>query len=467
MEMKAIATMPRAAQIDALRAEFARAQVTKVKLGGFDIDGILRGKYVALDKFWSVAEGAMGFCDVVFGWDSGDQLYDNAQVTGWHTGYPDTRATVDLGTFRLIPWEPGTAAFLLDFEAPGATESQAPTPLAVSPRQLLKSIEAKAKALGFTVKASSEYEFFIFKETPESVRAKQYSDLTPLSPGMFGYSWLRASENAPLVHALIDGMNAFDIDIEGFHTETGPGVYEAAIRYDSLLRAADKSALFKTAAKEICARHGVMPCFMAKVNRNLPGCSGHLHQSLWSLDGEPAFYDARGPRGMSKTLQHYLAGQIALMPAMTALIAPTINSYKRMVRGAWSPTLATWGYENRTTALRVIGGSPSSTRVEFRLPAADMNAYVSLAASVGAGLYGIEHQLKLPAETSGNGYDAKAESLPNTLRAATDALSKSQELREILGAGFVDHYVRTRDWECRQFEAAVTKWELDRYFEII
>jgi glutamine synthetase len=460
MDVK-IAGSPRAAQIESLRAEFAKAQVKKVKLGGFDVDGVLRGKYVSLDKFWSVAEGGLGFCDVIFGWDSSDQLYDNAQVTGWHTGYPDTKATVDLATARFIPWEPGTAAFLLDFEA------EQGKPLAVSPRQLLRAIDAKARALGFSVKASSEYEFFLFKETPESLRQKHYSDLTPLSPGMFGYSWLRASENAGLVHALIDGMNGFDVELEGFHTETGPGVYEAAIRYDSLLRAADKSALFKTAAKEICARNGAMPCFMAKWNRDLPGCSGHLHQSLWTAAGEPAFHDPRGPRGMSKTLQHYIAGQIALLPAMTALIAPTINSYKRMVRGAWSPTLATWGHENRTTALRIIGGSPASTRVEFRLAAADMNPYVALAASVGAGLWGVEHQLPLPDETSGNGYEARAEPLPSTLRAATEALAKSREMREILGAEFVDHYLRTRDWECRQFEAAVTKWELERYFEII
>ena len=452
---------PRAAQIEALREEFKRRGIGKVKVGGFDIDGILRGKYVSLDKFFSVADGGVGFCDVIFGWDSGDQLYDNAQVTGWHSGYPDTRATVDLSSFRVIPWEPGTAAFLLDFEeSPGK-------PLAVSPRQLLRRIDDKARSMGFAVKAASEYEFFLFKETPQSLREKGYANLAPLSPGMFGYSWLRASENAPLVHALVDGMAAFDIELEGFHTETGPGVYEAAIRYDSLLRSADKAALFKTAAKEICARYGVIPTFMAKWNKDLPGCSGHLHQSLWTLAGEPVFRDARDPRGMSKTMQHYVAGQAALLPAMTALIAPTINSYKRMVRGAWSPTMASWGVENRTCALRVIPGSASSTRVEYRFAAADMNAYIALAASVGAGLYGVEHELPLPPETTGNGYDAKATPLPSTLRTATEALSRSKEVREILGAEFVDHYVRTRDWECRQFEAAVTKWELERYFEII
>ncbi len=445
----------RTAQIDRLREDFGKHGVRKVKLGGFDIDGVLRGKYVSLDKFWGVAEGGLGFCDVVFGWDSGDVLYDNASVTGWHTGYPDIHATVDLSTYRRIPWEEGTAAFLLDFDVP------------VSPRGILQKIEQKARALGFTVKCSCEYEFFLFKETPESVRAKGYAGMTPLSPGMFGYSWLRASENAPLVHDLQDKLGAFDIEVEGFHTETGPGVYEAAIRYDALLRAADKAALFKTATKEICARHGVMPCFMAKWNKDLPGCSGHLHQSLWSLSGQPAFHDARGPSGMSKTLQHYVAGQVALMPAFTALIAPTINSYKRMVRGAWSPIMATWGVENRTTALRVIPGSPAATRVEYRFAAADMNPYIAMAASIASGLYGIEHELPLSAETKGNGYDAKAPPLPSTLREATAALAASKEARELLGETFVDHYVRTREWECRQFESAVTKWELERYFEII
>jgi glutamine synthetase len=451
----------RVAQVDHLRDDFKKQGIRKVKLGGFDVDGILRGKYVSLDKFWGVVEGGLGFCDVIFGWDSGDQLYDNATVTGWHTGYPDARAVVDLGSYRRIPWEEGTAAFLLDFEAePGK-------PLSVSPRQLLQRVDARARQMGFSIKCASEYEFFLFRETPESVRAKGYQNLTPLSPGMFGYSWLRASENAPLVHALQDGLNAFDIEVEAFHTETGPGVYEAALKYDSLLRAGDKAALFKTAVKEICARHGVMPCFMAKWNKELPGCSGHLHQSLWSASGEAVFPDPRGPHGMSKLFQHYVAGQVALMPAFTALIAPTINSYKRMVRGAWSPTLATWGVDNRTTALRVIPGSPNSTRVEYRFAAADMNPYIAMAASVASGLHGIEKELSLPPVTSGNGYDAKAAPLPATLRAATRALAESKEARELLGEQFVDHYVATRDWECRQFEAAVTKWELERYFEII
>ena len=461
MDHKELTGKPRAAQIELLRKEFAQAGIKKVKLGAFDVDGILRGKYVSLEKFWSAADSFLGFCDVVFGWDSADQLYDNAQVTGWHTGYPDLKCTIDLSTYRVIPWEPDTAAFLMDFEEASGK------PLAVSPRQLLQRVDQKAKSMGLQVKASSEYEFFIFAETPKSIREKGYTNLETLSPGMFGYSWLRASQNAGLVHALIDGLTAFDVEIEGFHTETGPGVYEAAIKYDSLLRAGDKSSLFKTAAKEICARHGAFPTFMAKVNEKLPGCSGHLHQSVWTADGKPVFHDAKAEHGISKVMSHYVAGQVALMPQITALIAPTINSYKRMVRGAWSPTLSTWGWENRTTALRLLGSSPSSQRVEFRLAAADMNAYIALAASVGAGLYGIEKELPLGPETSGKGYDAKAERLPRSLREATEWLHASKEVRSILGDEFVDHYCRSREWECRQFESAVTKWELERYFEII
>src|SRR5437763_12870891 len=165
----------RKAQLERLREQVRNDGIRKVKLGGFDVDGVLRGKYVSLDKFWGVADGGLGFCDVIFGWDSGDALYDNSAVTGWHSGYPDTHATVDLSTYRRIPWEEGTAAFLLDFDVP------------VSPRGVVHGVAEKARQMGFTVKCASEYEFFLFRETPESVRAKGYRDLTPLSPGMFGY----------------------------------------------------------------------------------------------------------------------------------------------------------------------------------------------------------------------------------------------------------------------------------------
>jgi len=436
--------------------------IRKVKVGAVDVDGIWRGKYVSLDKFFSAAKGGMGFCDVVFGWDLADELYDNAQVTGWHTGYPDQLARVDLSTGRVIPWEPDTAAFLLDFF------NEDGSPFEPSPRQLLHRVGRHARALGFLPRFGAEYEYFIFRETAASLRQKAFHDLTPLSPGMFGYSWLRSSAHSSLVHAIVDGCNAFGIDVEGMHTETGPGVYETAIRYDDLEKAADRAVLFKTVVKEVCTRHGVTACFMAKWNARLPGCSGHVHQSLWDLKGEKnLFHDERARDGSSQLLRHYVGGQIALMPELTALYWPTINSYKRSVENTWAPTTATWGRENRTTAIRVIGDSPKSTRIEYRQLAADMNAYVGMAVSLAAGLYGIEHEIEPPAPTTGNGYQTKAAPLPRSLKDAVQLLKQSKRAREILGDGFVDHYLRTREWEVRQFERAVTTWELERYLELI
>jgi glutamine synthetase len=450
---------PEPADVDSVRRLLDERKVSKVKIGGFDVDGVLRGKYVSLDKFFSAAQGGLGFCDVIFGWDVADQLYDNARVTGWHTGYPDTLATIDLSTFRMIPWEPDTAAFLLDFRKPDGS------PLPVSPRQVFAQVLARAARHGFEVKLAAEYEFFFFKETPESVRAKGFHGLTPLSPGMFGYSWLRTSEARALVHDLLDGLAAFDLAIEGFHTETGPGVFEAAIAVDTGMRAADKAALFKTAVKEIAHRHGVMPCFMAKWNEKLPGSSGHVHLSLWK-DGKNVFSDGAG--GMSKAMEQALAGQIALMPELTAVISPTVNSYKRMVEGAWAPTTATWGVENRTTALRAIPGSAKATRIEYRQVAADMNAYLAMAAVVGAALWGIEKGLTPPPPLGGNAYAAvDAVRLPRTLAEATARLRASAAAADLFGAEFVEHYAGTREWEVRQFERAVTTWELERYFEII
>ena len=446
-----------------LEAWLAEKGVAKAKIGAFDVDGVWRGKYVSLEKLLSAAKGGLGFCDVVFGWDLGDELYDNAKVTGWHTGYPDAHALVDLETARVIPWEPDTAAFVLDFvNADGS-------PYEPSPRQLLHRVGQRARALGFLPRFGSEYEYFLFRETPQSLREKGFQGLSTLSPGMFGYSWLRSSAHAGLVHAIIDGCNAFGIPVEGMHTETGPGVYETAVRYDDLERAADQSALFKTAVKEICARHGVTACFMAKWNAKLPGCSGHVHQSLWDLAGERnAFHDRGAPGGMSEALRHYVGGQIALMPELTALYWPTINSYKRSVENTWAPTTATWGVENRTCAIRVIGDGPKSMRVEYRQLGADMNPYVGMAASLAAGLWGIEHRVEPPPPCTGNGYsDRGAEPLPRNLRDAVELLDRSERARALLGDGFVDHYVRTRRWEVRQFERAVTTWELERYLELI
>ncbi len=452
-----------------LRAKFDQHNIRHVKVGGFDVDGLLRGKYMALDKFWGALDEGFGFCDVVFGWDIADALYDNAQVTGWHSGYPDTLARIDPTTFRVLPNAKDTAALLVDFVQKDGSAH------AACPRSLLKSVLAKADSMGYSATFAAEFEFFVFKETPESMREKGYRNLTPLSPGMFGYSWLREGQNEPFCRAILEEMEAFDISIEALHTETGPGVYEVAIRYDDALRMADKAALFKTAMKELASRHGLMVTFMAKWNANLPGSSGHLHQSLWKEDPKKkgsklnAFHDETAPSKLSAIARSYAAGQLALMPELTALYAPTVNAYKRYVPGVWAPLTASWGVENRTAAIRAIPGGPKSTRLEYRQTAADMNPYIAIATMLAAGLRGIEKNMVAPAEGSG---DASKETsahsaLPRTLRDATALLDQSKAARELLGDAFVEHYVRTRDWETRQYERAVTEWELARYFEAI
>jgi glutamine synthetase len=239
--------------------------------------------------------------------------------------------------------------------------------------------------MGYEPRFGAEYEFFFFRETRDSLVIKGFRGLTPLDPGMMGYSWVRTGQDAELMRDIFEGLRDFDIELEGLHTETGPGVYEAAIRYDDALRAADKAALFKTAVKQIAHRHGLAVTFMAKFNEKLPGCSGHLHQSLWQ-DGKNAFYDAKEPHGISAVMRHYMGGQLALMQEITAMISPSINSYKRYVPGVWAPLVAAWGVENRACAIRVILGDPGATRIEYRQTAADMNPYIAMAACLGAGL---------------------------------------------------------------------------------
>ena len=438
----------------------------KVKVACSDIDGILRGKYLHRDKFLGAArphpDGGFGFCDVVFGWDSADQCYDNTQVTGWQHGFPDALARLDLDTARHVPWDNGVPFFLGEFvNADG-------TPYAVCPRQTLKRVLQRAERLGLQAMTGMEFEWFNFAETPQSWAAKKGVGPEPITPGMFGYSLLRMADRQPFFNALMDDMAAFGVPIEGLHTETGPGVYEAAIAFSPALEQADRAILFKTGAREIGKRFGVMPSFMAKWSAALPGCSGHIHQSL--SDGKNnLFYDAKSPRKMSKLFESYLAGQVACLMDFAPMFWPTINSYKRLVDGFWAPVKPTWGLDNRTASFRVIAGSPKATRLETRCPGADVNPYLAMAAVIAAGLHGVEKGLKLTAPPI-TGTNQGAEHIPRAPRSlieSTRAFQKSDVARSFLGDTFVDHFAATREWEHRQWQDAVTDWELKRYFEII
>lgn len=436
----------------------------KVKLAVADMDGVLRGKYVHIDKFASATEGGFGFCNVVLGWDSADVCYDNVKYTGWHTGYPDANVQIDLTTHRILPWDQDSHFFLGHFvDGTGS-------PLEICPRQLLRRIVGQAERIGLHPIVGCEFEWFNFQETPESIADKAYTQPTPLTPGMFGYSLLRAGLGREFFHAIADEMGSAGIPIEGIHTETGPGVYEAAITKTKALEAADRAVLFKTGVKEIAYRYGIMASFMARWNNTLPGCSGHLHQSLKDAEGNNLFYSENRPYNMSELFENYLAGLIYCMPDILCMFAPTINSYKRLVEGYWAPTSPTWGIDNRTCALRVISGGRSATRIEVRTPGSDCNPYLSIAASVAAGMYGVRNKLKLvDAPILGNSYQQtyKGGRFPTNLCDAATRFQDSKIARELFGDVFVEHFAASRVWEWRQFQGAVTDWEIKRYFEII
>lgn len=436
----------------------------KVKLAIADIDGVLRGKYISRDKFLSVIQSNLGFCDVIFGWDMADVCYDNTDFTGWHSGYPDAKARLDLSTFRKIPWENDIPFFL------GEMIQDDGSPSYVCPRQLLKKVINEAENMGFKPYSSQEFEWFNFEETSNSVNEKGFQNLKPMTPGMFGYSILRSTLRNDYMTALFDNLTKFDIPLEGLHTETGPGVYEAAITYSDILEAADRAVLFKSSVKEIAYKNGIMATFMAKINENLPGCSGHVHQSLWDADSKKnLFYDEKSADNISETMRSYMAGQLFCLPHILPMIAPTVNSYKRLVEGAWAPTTLTWSVDNRTVALRALPAGKKSARLETRVVGSDTNPYLALAACLAAGLYGIKKNLKLeqPA-TVGNGYrDMSNGVLPRNLDEATQNMQYSAVAVELFGEKFVQHFCQTRDWEWRQFGRVVTDWELKRYFEIV
>ncbi len=366
-------------------------KLTHVKLGVFDADGVLRGKYLAREKFEAALDRGFGFCDVVLGWDSSDQLYDNVGFTGWHTAYPDAQCAIVPETCRALPLEGDMLLFLAEFAPPAE---------ALCPRGTLKRVLARAKNLGYSAQASAEYEFFLFEETPHSVREKNFRNLRTITPGYFGYSLLRASVHAEFYEDLLKLCEAMRFPLEGLHTETGPGVVEAAITYADALEAADRAALFKTYTKILAERRGWMATFMAKWSRDWPGQSGHLHISL---------QDKRA-------------------------------------------------------------GSAKSQRVEYRIAAADINPYIALAAAIGSGIWGIEHQIEPDAPIVGNAYAQtypQARRLPRTLWDAAQRLKQSQPARALFGDAFVEHYAATREWEEREFRKAITDWELARYFEIV
>ena len=445
----------------AIVEEVRKCHAARVKVAVADMDGILRGKCIHVDKFLTALDSGLGFN--VFGYDLQDKPVETAWRTVRRIGFADSIVMLDLDTYRTVPWDDNAPFFLGDFvKADGS-----PHPLC--PRQVLKRVLARAKQMGFDVVIGSEYEFFNFKETSESWASKKGGKPDFISHAPGSYSLLEATENQDYFNALWDNLNRFGIPLESLHTETGPGVYEAAIIYGPALGAADRAVLFKEGAKEIGGKFGVMPSFMAKWNSKYPGCSGHIHQSLSDGDRN-VFYDANGRfGGMSRLFESYVAGQIRFLIEFGPMIWPTVNSYKRLVEGFWAPVKPTWAVDNRAAAFRVLPDSSRSTRLETRFPGADTNAYLAMAAVVAAGLAGVERNLELTAKPI-RGENEGGEDVPRaprTLIETTNLFRKSELARDWFGDEFVSYFAATREWEWQLWLDAVTDWERRRYFEAI
>lgn len=446
---------------DDLRRLIEERDIRHVKVGFFDLEGVMAGKYMAKEKFLSALDDGFAFCDVVFGWDLNDQLLDNLKLTGWETGYGDAQIQLIPEGTRELPLENNT--ILVPGQVIGRMQS-------VCPRQVLARVLAKADEMGYTSFAGFEYEFLAVDEHHEDLRARNFEAPNPLGHGGFGYSVLRTGVNNDFYEGLLELCGEMEIPIEGFHEETGPGQLELALKVMETSRAADNAALFKTFSKVLAQKQGRMVSFMAKWHQDYSGQGGHVHVSLQNKDGSSVFYDQAKPQNISDEMRWFIGGLQKFARDFMALHAPTINSYSRLVPGYWAPTSAFWGVDNRTTAIRAISGSPKSQRIEYRVPGADCNPYLTVAAIFAAGLYGIENKIEPEAALEGNAYEQTPPpelTLPATLREAAQCLRSSEAARAMLGNDFVDHFVATREWEAREFQKHVTDWERNRYFEII
>lgn len=450
--------------IEAIAKLIEQHNIRTVKIGGADLDGVYRGKRVSAEQFLHGAAGH-GFpqCDVLFGWDIQDEVIGDLPFSNWETGFADIIMKPDLSTFAVVPWEEGSASAVCDFYTEDGQ------PLGISPRHVLRRVVEMARSAGYLSYMAAELEVRFFLEDQESLRDKNYYNLTPLNPGLNCYSIHHASIDEPLVGRVVRMLTDYGIPIEAYNREHGAGMYEINIRYAEALRAADQTMLYKSATKEIAAQQGVTPTFMAKYADDVDGCGGHLHQSLWTVDGSRSvFWDPSRPHGLSDTLGHYAAGVLATMPEFMLMYAPNVNSYKRYVTLTWAPVNLTWGIENRTAALRVISGSESSVRIENRAPGADLNPYLAFAASLAGGLYGMEQKLQPPPLLAGSAYnDRDAPPLPRSLPEALERFRTSALARHYFGDAFVDQYIAFRQWEVEKFRRAVTDWERKRYFEMV
>ncbi|MFG1829012.1 glutamine synthetase family protein [Micromonospora chersina] len=445
--------------LEQLRVAVAEREIDTVVLALTDMQGRLQGKRFHAPYFLDqvVAHGSEG-CNYLLAVDVDMNTVDGYAMSSWERGYGDFAMRPDLDTLRRVPWQPGTAMLLADLEWLDGSG-----PVVASPRQILRRQLDRLAAHGLTAYAGTELEFVLFRDSYEEAWQRGYRDLTPANQYNVDYSLLGTARVEPLLRRIRNQMAGAGLVPESAKGECNLGQHEIAFRYDEAVACADQHVIYKNGAKEIAAQEGMSITFMAKPNAR-EGNSCHIHFSLRDADGRSAML-GDGPAHLSTTGQRVLAGLLATMREFSLLFAPNINSYKRYQPGSFAPTALRWGTDNRTCALRLVGHG-QGMRVENRVPGADVNPYLAIAALVAGAVHGIERELELGEECAGNAYDdGDAERVPGTLRDALTLWESSGTAKDAFGDEVVAHYANNARVELAAFDAAVTDWELVRGFE--
>jgi len=453
--------MPGNLTFDALKEAVDRGEIDTVLVASVDMQGRLMGKRFHAAFFVNGGWKETHCCNYLLAVDMEMNTVPGYKSAGWEKGYGDYVMKPDLATLRPLPWLPGTALCLADLLDHHTQEE-----VAVSPRAILKRQVARARAMGFDAMMATELEFYIFENAYEQLRDDGFGNLRPISAYNEDYHIFQTTKEESLMRDVRNHLYKAGIPIENTKGEADSGQHEVNYRYSDALDTADNHVIVKQGVKEIAHLKGKSVTFMAKYDHRKAGSSSHVHQSLWTLDGKPAFYDHDDPHGMSDTMKHFLAGQLAHAQEITAFLAPYVNSYKRFCIGLFAPTKAVWSADNRTAGFRICGEHTKAVRVECRIPGSDVNPYLCCAALLAAGLSGIEQKLELEPEMKGDMYNtAGIREIPRTLRDAADRLLASDMLRKAFGDEVVEHYHHAAQWEISETDRVVTDFELQRLLE--
>ncbi|KFF60959.1 glutamine synthetase [Cryobacterium sp. MLB-32] len=436
----------------------AMGDIDTVIVAFTDMQGRLVGKRLSARLFVEdAASHGAECCNYLLAVDVEMNTVDGYAMSSWERGYGDMAMMPDLTTLRRLPWLPGTAMVTADLHWLNET------PVAPSPRQILRGQLARLAEHGLVPSVATELEFLVFDDGYRDAWKKGYRDLTPASDYNIDYSILASTRMEPLLKDIRVGMEGAGMYCEGVKGECNLGQQEIGFRYDTALVTCDNHSIYKNGAKEIADAHGKSLTFMAKFNER-EGNSCHIHISLRGTDGSAVFADPEAEHGMSKMFRHFVAGQLAVMRELTLFSAPNINSYKRYVADSFAPTAIAWGLDNRTCALRVVGRG-LGMRVENRVPGGDVNQYLAVSALIAAGLHGIENELELEPAFEGNAYASSTARVPATLRESADLFAASTVARSAFGDEVVDHYLNNARIEVAAYDSAVTDWERTRGFE--